>query len=143
MKDLVHYLVAHPTEAGKLCYPSEIDRPNYTGFGAFYLVGKHKDSAGDSYRMHAIHETQIIEVKLLPYRNTKSFLVAEIPSIGKFVFNVQPIPRKKPYELTHPSLEGLTPIRRLRSWRPFELDRACSEHNFYFVGYSPTIATAG
>ena len=143
MNALVHYLVGHPTAAGTLCYPSEIDRTGYTGFGAFYLVGKHKDPAGDSYRMHAIHGTQIVEVTLSPYRATKSFLAAEVAGVGRFVFNVQPIPRKRPYQLTHPSLAGLTAIRRLRSWRPYELDRACSEHDFYFVGYSPTVSDAG
>lgn len=142
MREVIHYLIAHPTEVGTLIYPSQVNDLNYYGFGAFYILGKHKERSGDSYKFHAVHDSQIIQTTLVPYRGSKSFLVATVSGIGSFVFNVQSLPRKQPYKLTHASLEGLTTIRRLRSWNPNELDKACAEHQFYFTGYSPVVGNA-
>ena len=140
MSDLVHYLIRDPSEKVGLIYPTELDDQNYTGFGAFYLLGNAGASIGERYYFYAIQGEQTVQTELLPFRGSRSFFQAEVPRIGTFVFYAQPMPfRPAAYTGLNASSANLVALRRLRSWQPYELDRACREHAFYFVGYSPRV----
>lgn len=139
MKDMVHYLIRHPVEGGGLIYPTEIEDDNYVGFGAFYLLGQPSTPVGERYRFSAVRGEQTIQTELLPFRGSRSFFQAEVGGIGSFIFHAQPMPFRPLYTGAFSSSSDLVAIRRLRSWQPQALDRACREHEFYFVGYSPRL----
>ena len=143
MNDLVHYLIKHPVEGGGLIYPTEIEDDNYVGFGAFYLLGQPGMPIGDRYRFAAVRGEETIQTELLPFRRSRSFFQAEVGGIGSFIFYAQPISFRPSYTGRVATGTGLLAIRRLRSWQPQELDRACREHKFYFVGYSPRLGQLG
>jgi len=138
MSDLIHYLIRHPTLDG-LIYPAELEDEEYFGFGSFYLLGKTGAFIGEAYRFYAIRGEETVQTTLLPYRNSRSFFRAEVTDVGSFLFYAQPIARKPSYIGKAARASNLVAVRRLRSWQPDELDRACQEHNFYFVGYSPRV----
>lgn len=138
----VHYLIRHPSVAG-LIYPVELDEPGYVGFGAFYLLGATGDRIGDAYVFHAVHQQQILETTLTEYRGTRSFFQAQVSGVGSFVFYAQPMRQKPPYVGAMPAAGNLVALRRLRAWQPDALNRACHEHEFYFVGYSPRVDDIG
>lgn len=139
MIDLVHYLVGQPARKSSLVYPIELYDENYVGFGDFYLLGKAGTEIGDLYSFYAIRGGQIVPTTLMPYRGSKSFFQVEVSGIGDFVFYAQPLSFKPPYAGGVVSAKGLVALRRLCSWQPQELNRACLEKDFYFVGYSPRI----
>ena len=128
MSDLVHYLVKHPTEAGGVIYPTEIENDQYVGFGGFFLLGKPGSTIGDLYRFHAILGQQTFETQLTRFRNSKSFFRAEIPRIGSFLFYAQSIGKRPSYIGADTQVQDLVALRRLRSWQPNGLDQACRKH---------------
>ena len=140
MSDLVHYLIRHPTEKGGLIYPTELDDPAYVGFGSFYMLGRVGSRIGEAYTFHAVFGEELVATNLLPFRNSRSFFRAEVQGVGTFLFYAQPIAKKPTYVGVAAQASTLVALRRLRSWQPFELDRACRENDFYFVGYSPRLA---
>jgi len=142
MTELVHYLIRHPTNGTGLIYPSDVDDATYVGFGAFYFLGLPGSRVAESYRFYAIQGEETIQIPLRPFRRSRSFFRAEVPAVGAFVFYAQPIARKPAYIGSSDSASNLSALRRLRSWQPHDLDRACREHQFYFVGYSPRLGVA-
>jgi hypothetical protein len=137
MRDHVHYLVRRPDRSDGLIYPSEIEEQGYVGFGAFYLMGKEGEALRDAFVFYAVRGDQLIEATLSRYRDTRGFFFAAINGVGRFLFNAEPIPKTMAYVGSEPEAADLVAIRRLRSWRPGELDVACRDHGFYFVGWSP------
>jgi hypothetical protein len=137
MSDLVHYMLRDPVEGNGLIYPTELADDEYVGVGGFFLLGTSGAQPADFYRFLAVRGEQTLVVGLARYRDSRSFFQAAVPGVGSFLFLAQPIPRRPSYAGTTSRSVGLQAIRRLRSWRPQELDMACTNHDFYFTGYSP------
>lgn len=137
MSDLVHYMLRDPVEGNGLIYPTELADDEYVGVGGFFLLGASGAQPADAYRFLAVRGEQTLVVALARYRDSRSFFQATVSGVGSFLFLAQPIPRRPSYAGTASRSIGLQAIRRLRSWRPKELDVACTSHGFYFTGYSP------
>lgn len=139
MKDVVHYLTGHPAEQGGLIYPTELDVESYAGFGSFYLLGPPGARVGDEYKFHAVQGEEIVETRLLRLEKSKVFYRVQVTDVGAFLFHAEQLARKPRYIGTEDQIRRLAILRRLRSWEPGKLDRACRKHAFYFVGYSPHV----
>jgi len=146
MSDLVHYLIKNPSAVGGLIYPNEnsnIVGEGYVGFGGFYLLGTAGASISGSYRFIAIRNKHLIETKMNVYQDSRNYFMVDLTEVGRFLFFAQPIPKGSNYVGRHPAVRNLVALKRLRSWRPNDLELACKRHNFYFIGYTPRINLEG
>lgn len=140
MNRRVHYLV-RPVMADPLAlvYPTEIDDATYTPSGALYLLGHQGEQLQEEYALHAVYGDDIIETVLTSYRRSRRFFRVAVTGVGTFLFHAQSIARKPIYQGRELVGDGNVVLARLRSWRPGELDRACRDNGFYFIGFSPQI----
>lgn len=139
MTDVVHYLIKDPMGGNGLIYPTELSDEGYVGFGAFYLLGRLGISISERYFFAAVFGEQVIQAELVQFRGSQRFFQADVGGIGSFIFYAQPLSFQPPYTGTVEGSSSLLAMRRLTSWQPQVLDRACREYGFYFVGYSPRI----
>ena len=142
MKLAVHYLIRDPARRVGLVYPSEMPDPTYVGFRSFYLMGAPQDRPAEAYTFHAVRGESVVSVPLRQLSGSRGFFRAVVADIGSFIFHAQGMPTRPPYSGKAAALTGLVALRRLRSWRPNDLDAACRTHEFYFAGYSPRLGAA-
>lgn len=140
MTDFVHFLIRSPAGKRGLLYPSEIDIPEFYSVGSFYLMGIKGSRLADSYTFHAVQKDNIIVVQLKAAEGTSyAFYRAIVEGVGNILFYAQSLSVEYPYLGSNPGLLNNIASRRLRAWKPYQLDALCEKHQFYFVGYSPRI----
>lgn len=135
----VCYLVKSGHLESGLIFPTEMTELDTATTGSFYLLARSSSATEDAYAFFAVRGERILRVVLERMDKARSFFRAQVPDVGAFMFYAQPMPRKIPYRGDAPQFQDHVAIRRLRSWRPNDLENACAKYEFYFVGYSPRL----
>jgi len=138
MMNFIHYLVNNNTHPYGLIHPSEIEEENYRSFGAFYIMSRDDVVLEKEYVFHAILGDEIIVTNAIQTVNSKNVYQIEVKEVGNFIFYAESI-RQAPYVGSNNYLNESHAIKRFRCRRQDELEKACSDHDFYFVGASKMI----
>ncbi len=139
MHNQVCYLVSAPRDGGGLAFAAEANEGAYTTSGSFFRLGMIRDRLLDEYQFHAIHGDRIVVTHMIRYRDSRAFYRVQVDGVGPFMFCARSIRRKPMYVGGVQGFNGLSAVRQVCPLRPHDLDAACRDHGFYFVGYSPMI----
>ncbi len=141
MKSISYMVSASGGERG-LVYPSELRDAESAGPGSFLLMGEVDSRPEPEYLFPAVLGDKLISVAVRQDERSTSFYWADVTDVGRFLFHAESVRQKLPYLGSDASASGMIALRRLRAWRHGELDRACREHDFYFVGYAPRVGAS-
>lgn len=142
MNRYIHYLIRNPSKQRGLVYPSEVQYPFYAARGDFYIIGKQNEVLRNIYSFHAVHRNELIVIDLRKERelSTNLLYIASHNIAGKFHFFAERLRNSIAYIGDTPYLRDRFALYRVRSLELKQLEFACLKHNFYFVGFSNSIA---
>jgi hypothetical protein len=128
MTNQVFYLCHHSTLENGLIFPSELDEGEY-GYAGFFVVEENQGELRGQYLFDAIQNSQKSTLTLKKRDNNTFVAKAEE---GIFYFMAHPI--KEFYVGKKCELQNHNPLWLLEPLLRNQLENACQNHNFYFVG---------